>query len=82
MITANQIKDKVAQRYNFSTWYHIPVEQRLELVNECINEALNEQLDIPVVMQAEGSEMCGSDCCPNDGACEHCQNPIRKSAEG
>lgn len=35
------------------------------------------------VMQAEGAdEMCSSDCCPNDGACEHCQNPIRKSAEG
>jgi hypothetical protein len=30
-------------------------------------------------------EMCGSDCCPDDGRCEHCQNPItdeRKSSEG
>lgn len=33
------------------------------------------------VMQAEGSEeMCGSDCCPNDGACEHCKSPIKQSA--
>ncbi len=22
-------------------------------------------------------EMCGSDCCPDDGKCENCQNPIR-----
>ena len=22
-------------------------------------------------------EMCGSDCCPDDGQCENCQNPIR-----
>lgn len=22
-------------------------------------------------------EMCGSDCCPDDGQCENCMNPIR-----
>ena len=30
-------------------------------------------------------ELCGSDCCPDDGRCEHCQNPItdeRKSSDG
>lgn len=44
---------------------------------------LTEQSQLHAIMQAEGSdEMCGSDCCPNDGACEHCQNPIRKGAEG
>lgn len=34
---------------------------------------------------ARGVEMCGSDCCPDNGRCEHCQNPItdvRKSSEG
>lgn len=22
------------------------------------------------------NEMCGSDCCPDDGRCEHCLNPV------
>lgn len=72
-------------------WHHPRVSTRRRDVSYDIAELLDEFLEAhteqnshkQVVMQAEGSdEMCGSDCCPNDGACEHCQNPIRKSAEG
>ena len=27
----------------------------------------------------ETVEMCGSDCCPDDGRCEHCKEPVLKS---
>lgn len=67
---------------------HIPARPNKDydlLVGELILrfKELTEQSQLHAIMQAEGSdEMCGSDCCPNDGACEHCQNPIRKGAEG
>ncbi len=51
-------------------------------LNDFIAEHIANKLRQYGVMQAEVSEMCGSDCCPDDGACEHCQNPIKKSAEG
>ena len=60
--------------------------QEVEMTNRDIIDALAACASGAVdTVAARGIEMCGSDCCLDDGRCEHCQKPItdvRKSSEG
>ena len=67
-----------AEKDDKEKWYrmgqiHALQELRFELINSqptVASSAVGSQTSARV-------EMCGSDCCPDDGQCENCQNPIR-----
>jgi hypothetical protein len=68
---------------NPSIEYAILVPKQVDIdpdVKDALNKGGYWDLIDDIPKQEPVKEMCGSDTCPDDGACEHCQNPVKQPA--